>query len=375
MSRKGVRVQPVADAEIVRRWCRAGLDGLADTREEIDALNVYPVPDGDTGTNLYLTMEAACAAVDQECGQDADVGAVVEAMARGALLGARGNSGIILAQMLRGVAGVLARPGTTLADGRALALALENAAESAYGAVQEPVEGTILTVARAAAAGARAHGEREATDHDEQLTGLSGVALAAALAARRALAETPHQLDVLRRAGVVDAGGRGLVVLLDAFDTVLTGRRPLPAPRRVGEHHVPVPTAEHGQRPSWPPAAPDDDAAAGASAAEAEAPGGMRACVHDAAPSPADPGRRAPAYEVMYLLDAPDNEIPGLRDALAGLGDSLVVVGGDGEWNVHVHVDDAGAAIEAGVAVGRPYRISVTHLTSHGPPEPPGERL
>ncbi|NEE03631.1 DAK2 domain-containing protein [Phytoactinopolyspora halotolerans] len=342
-------MQPVADADIVRRWCRAGLDGLAAAREEIDALNVYPVPDGDTGTNLFLTMEAACAAVDAECGPDTGLREVAEAMARGALMGARGNSGIILAQMLRGVADVLSRPGTSLADGAALADALERASDSAYAAVQEPVEGTILSVARAAAAGARASqndarsDERENHDagareeartrrHEDRLgpsgplAGLSRVALAAARSARAALAETPNQLEVLRHAGVVDAGGRGLTVLLDAFDTVLTGRRPLPAPRRVGEHHVPGPAVS---RPT------DADRTTDA---------------------------RSPAYEVMYLLDAPDAEIPSLRSELAKLGDSLVVIGGDGEWNVHVHADDAGAAIEAGLAVGRPHRISVNHL-------------
>lgn len=339
-------MQPIPDPEIVRRWCRAGLDGLAEAREEIDALNVYPVPDGDTGTNLYLTMESAVAAAEA-CAPDAGLAEIVDAMARGALLGARGNSGIILAQMLRGVADVFGRPGTTLADGQALADALEHSAKAAYDAVYEPVEGTILTVARAAGTAAReyvaaAPGAGFAARHGssdlsaDRAAGLPGVALAAARAARRALARTPEQLDILRDAGVVDAGGRGLTVLLDAFDTVLTGRRPLPMPRRVGEHHVPVP-ATGG----------DDGPSAG---------GGTES------------GGPAPAFEVMYLLDAADAAVAGLRETLAELGDSLVVVGGAGEWNVHVHVDDAGAAIEAGIAAGRPHRISVTHLLSQGAP-------
>ncbi|RIQ16879.1 DAK2 domain-containing protein, partial [Jiangella rhizosphaerae] len=143
---------PVPDAEIVLRWCRAGLDALAAAREEIDALNVYPVPDGDTGTNLYLTVEAG---LEQAEAAPPELGGTAEAMARGALLGARGNSGIIVAQMLRGVADVLARPGTTLADGTALAEGLDRAADEARRAVAEPVEGTILSVARAAADAAR----------------------------------------------------------------------------------------------------------------------------------------------------------------------------------------------------------------------------
>lgn len=314
-------MQPVPDAQVVLSWCLAGLDGLAVAREEIDALNVFPVPDGDTGTNLYLTMEAAAAAAQAEAGGDLAV--VVQAMARGALVGARGNSGSILAQMLRGVAEVLARPGVSLANGSALAEGLVRAAESAHDAVAAPVEGTILSVARCAGTAAEAQARKAGAS-------LPAVALAAARAGREALSHTPEQLDVLRAAGVVDAGGRGLTVLLDAFDTVLTGRRPLPGPRRFGEHTVPSPV----------PAAPPDA------------------------------GSPAPAFEVMYLLDAADTEVASLRERLAALGDSLVVVGGDGAWNVHVHVDDAGAAIEAGVLAGRVHQISVSHLATAAPHTP-----
>jgi uncharacterized protein len=309
-------VPPVPDAEIVLRWCRAGLDALAAAREEIDALNVYPVPDGDTGTNLYLTFEAALEQAEQVT--EPTLAATAEAMARGALLGARGNSGIIVAQMLRGVADVLSRPGTSLADGRALADGLAQAADEAHRAVAEPVEGTILSVARAAAAAAQQRAKHPPTT-------LAAVALAAAAAAHDALDRTPDQLDVLRRAGVVDAGGRGLTVLLDAFDTVLTGRRPLPRPRTVGTHTVPAPV-----RPE--PAADADDQQDGT------------------------------AYEVMYLLNATQPHVDTLKRTLAGLGDSLVVSGAGEQWNVHVHTDDAGGAIEAGIAAGRPHRISVTFL-------------
>ncbi|TDD64184.1 DAK2 domain-containing protein [Jiangella aurantiaca] len=316
---------PVPDAEIVLRWCRAGLDALAAAREGIDALNVYPVPDGDTGTNLYLTMEAA---VQQAEAARPELSSVAEAIARGALLGARGNSGIIVAQMLRGVAAVLGRPGTTL-DGTALADGLERAADEAHRAVADPVEGTILSVARAAADAA----QHRATQPDPTLP---AVALAAAAAAHEALDRTPDQLDVLRRAGVVDAGGRGLTVLLDAFDTVLTGRRPLPRPRTIGTHTVPAPALAE-PRPH---------------------------------PEP------APAYEVMYLLDAPPDRVDTLRRALADLGDSLVVSGAGEQWNVHVHTDDAGAAIEAGIAAGRPHRISVTYLpVRHRAPDEAHQRV
>ncbi len=308
-------MRPVLDAQVALRWCQAALSALADAREEIDALNVYPVPDGDTGTNLYLTMESATQAAEA-AGEHADLARVMAAAARGALLGARGNSGVILAQMLRGVADAFAA-GPYVDDAAALVAALTRAADGGYAAVAKPVEGTILTVARAAAEGA-AEIERGGGSLPE-------VALAAARAARAALARTPEQLDVLRRAGVVDAGGRGLEVVLDAFDTVLTGRRPLPRVREITVREVPeVVFAEHAEQPG-------------------------------------------PAFEVMYLIEADRARIEYLKGALARLGDSLVVVGGDGDqgdglWNVHVHVDDVGAAIEAGIGAGRPYRIRVTHL-------------
>jgi DAK2 domain fusion protein YloV len=237
---------------------------------------------------------------------------VLQAVARGALLGARGNSGVILSQMLRGVAEVLgadwARPEPVV-----FAAALTRAADAGYAAVASPVEGTILTVARAAANAATARASALGATLPE-------VALAAARAAREALARTPDQLDVLRRAGVVDAGGRGLAVVLDAFDTVLTGRRPLAYPRTMGGQAVPTVVID------------------------------------------AETAGSSPSFEVMYLLDAPAHAIPALRASLEPLGDSLIVVGGDPLWNVHVHVDDAGAAIEAGLTAGHPHRIRVTYL-------------
>ena len=311
--------QPVLDAKVVLRWCRAALAGMAEAREEIDALNVYPVPDGDTGTNLYLTLESATEAAEQANseGSTAAPGLVLDALARGALLGARGNSGVILAQMFRAVADVLGTMGDTPAEPAVFAAALTKAADAGYAAVANPVEGTMLSVARAAAQAAT---ERAHVDS----ASLADVALSAARAAHEALDRTPEQLEILRRAGVVDAGGRGLTVVLDAFDMVLTGRRPLAYPRTMTGHAVPSVTVDGSAHTS-------------------------------------------PAYEVMYLLDAAQSAIPALRAALEPLGDSLIVVGGEPLWNVHVHVDDAGAAIEAGMAAGRPHRIRVTYLAEpHG---------
>jgi DAK2 domain fusion protein YloV len=302
------------DLAVVRRFVDVAVDALAAAREEIDALNVFPVPDGDTGTNMYLTMSAARTAIEQA--DDDDPAAALAAFARGALLGARGNSGVILSQLLGALVARIARAAPSDRNAEVMAEAMRDATDAAYAAVGEPVEGTILTVARAAsdAASARA-ADTGARARD--------VFEAAAEAAREALLRTPAQLAALRDAGVVDAGGRGLSVILDAAETVLTGRRSsLPRPV-LGVPAIPV-TAN-------PPVVHAGD---------------------------------GPSYEVMYLLDAGDESVPALREALTPLGDSLVVVGGSGLWNVHVHVDDVGAAIEAGIAAGRPHRIRVTQLVA-----------
>lgn len=333
------------DAVAVRAWCGLALDALGGAREEIDAINVYPVADGDTGTNLYLTVESASRAVEAVfTGLEParpSLAEAVRAMAHGALIGARGNSGTILSQLLRGMAQVLgADRDTDHADGPALALALRRAAESAYQAVARPVEGTVLTVAAAAADAAC-----DAGGDGDSGSDCGMVARAAYDSACRALDATPEQLAVLGRAGVVDAGGRGLVAVLGALVGALSGetlRSPYLKTGASGGHA----RAEHAQ----PVECQDVPAAA-----------------------------PAPAFEVIYLLEADDTAVARLRTRLDGLGDSLVVVGGDGLWNVHVHVDDAGAAVEAGVEAGRPHRIRITHFgagDAHtaGAAQPPRER-
>jgi uncharacterized protein len=312
-------VSTIVSADLVRGWAFLALSALGDARAEIDALNVFPVPDGDTGTNLYLTMESACAAV-QDCWPAGDdrtpsTGEAARAMSTGALMGARGNSGVILSQILRGTSEVLSglAEGEAI-DGAAVHRALARAADLGYEAVARPVEGTILTVARAAADAAQSvlhGGTHEAV----------AVANAAADAAREALARTPTMLESLRLAGVVDAGGRGLVEVLDALAEALSGVHRT-GPDGVGAHQqLPRPVEAEATRHY----------------------GG-------------------PAYEVMFLLQAEDAAVPVLKAELDALGDSLVVVGGDGLWNVHVHVDDAGAAVEAAMRAGHPYRLRITHL-------------
>jgi DAK2 domain fusion protein YloV len=207
-----------------------------------------------------------------------------------------------------GLAGPDDRSASVFADGMALAT------DAAYSAVGKPVEGTILSVARASSEAAA-----EAAKVPENRLG--DVVHAAAGAAREALARTPEQLPLLKEAGVVDAGGRGLCVVLDAAESAITGKHATTTTPSVGTSAIPVARV------------PTDDLT-----------------------------EDGPAYEVMYLLETDDDEIPPLRDALAPLGDSLVVVGGEGLWNVHIHVDDVGAAVEAGIRAGSPRRIQVTHF-------------
>ncbi|MEU8823005.1 DAK2 domain-containing protein [Streptomyces sp. NPDC048636] len=351
-------VPPTLDADAVRTWCGLALDALGRAREEIDAINVYPVADGDTGTNLYLTVESAAQAVDAAFNGHAassvasrpTLADVVRAMAHGALIGARGNSGTILAQLLRGMADVLAdgAPGEAAGPGGAhdeadgLRRALRRAVDLAYLAVAHPVEGTVLTVAVAAAEGA------------ERATGDIGtVARAAYEEARTALQATPGQLDALARAGVVDAGGYGLVTVLGGLAEALSGEAPAApaAPAAPGRPRTPTtrtPTTRTAD--TVPVAAPRSS--------------GSSDCAAGAAPS------GGPGYEVIYLLEADETAVARLRERLDALGDSLVVVGGDGLWNVHVHVDDAGAAVEAGIQAGRPYRIRITHFGAAGAGQP-----
>ncbi|TJZ81704.1 DAK2 domain-containing protein [Rhodococcus oryzae] len=300
------------DGEALLRWSRRCVDGLVARCEEINSLNVFPVPDSDTGTNLLFTMRAAAESAEV-VGPAASVGAVAAALARGAVAGARGNSGVILSQVLRGIAEVA---GDEPLDARLLRGALNEAAVLATEAISIPVEGTIVTVLRHAAAAA------DGCPHD---AALSVVAAEAADAAAEALARTPSQLSVLGAAGVVDAGGLGLLVILDALVGVVTGA----TPERQDIVVVPVTLASPGA--VAPPSACADE-----------------------------PGDQD--YEVMYLLSGSDSRrVDTLRSRLGELGDSVIIVGdGDGSWSVHVHCSDPGPAVEAGLAAGRTHDIRIS---------------
>src|SRR5436305_6466865 len=307
-----VAVLEALDAAHLREVVVGYRDALRVHQEKLNRLNVYPVPDGDTGTNMALTLESVVSELD---GAD-DMGTMCKAISHGSLMGARGNSGVILSQVLRGLTNTIKE--SDAVDGAGLAEALRQASEAAYSAVMRPVEGTILTVVRESATAAGA----AAANGD----GLDRVLEAATAAAAESLARTPELLSVLKEAGVVDAGAAGYVLLLDVLLHVVDGR-PVPEPEPV--------------------AAPKAVSVAAAEAGHVEPEG---ATVSDL------------RYEVMYFLEASDESIPAFKNVWAGIGDSIVVVGGDGVWNCHIHTDDIGAAVEAAIETGRPRNIRVTDL-------------
>jgi len=305
--------EDTVDGRALRRWVEFGVEALEQRRAEINSLNVFPVPDGDTGNNLLITLQAAAARIGGPVDGALTASDVAEGLARGAFAGARGNSGIILAQALRGLADAIA--GLTTVGARDLAAAFSNAATLVTGALSAPAKGTIVSVLEAAADGAtRVASETDATVCD--------VAVASADAAADALQRTTTQLDVLAEAGVVDAGGLGLLVLLDCLVEVTTGTRP---DRRM--------VLAGASRPVVEPEIVDERS---------------------------DSDQQE--YEVMYLVgNSDDARIDALRSSLDALGDSVAIVAGEsGCWSVHVHCCDPGAAVEAGLAAGSLSRIDIT---------------
>jgi len=297
------------EAKELRHFMNQFFAALVAHREALNMLNVYPVPDGDTGTNMSMTAESVVNAL-KEIPEEAEITEVTSSIAHGSLMGARGNSGVILSQVLRAFSSEVGSSGVL--DASSAAKGLSEAAKAAYGAVMTPVEGTILTVVRESAEAAK--------ETHEGGGDLLTVVEAALERGKDALARTPEMLPVLAEAGVVDAGGSGYLLLLDALLNVLDGR-PLPEAPEVSTSSA---MSFHSE------------------ASESLIEG--------------------PRYEVMYFLEADDEQIPSFKEAWSELGDSIVVVGGDRTWNCHVHTDDVGAAIEAGIEIGRPYKIRVSDL-------------
>jgi fatty acid kinase len=294
-----------ADLELVRGLVGSALASLETSRSRIDDLNVYPVPDGDTGTNLTLTVRAVADAVASA--EPAERPALAQAVARAALMGARGNSGVILSQIVRGAADVLASS-TNGVDPALTARALRGASDAAYRAVRRPVEGTMLSVIRELAeeaerrvAGAEPLGELlvELVRHGDE-----------------AVARTPEQLEVLREAGVVDAGGAGLVELLRGLAGAVTGE--------------------------VLPAAPAEEAPSGADAIHLE-PSRYRYCT-------------------VFVVEGDALDRDELEAQLEPLGDSLVVVGDETALKVHVHTDDPGVALSLGAAAGTIDGVEIANM-------------
>ena len=357
------RADDSLSADDLARVVRVYSDALNQHRPALNRLNVYPVPDGDTGTNMALTVEAVSKEIDEAQAKagdrELDMEEVTACLSHGSLMGARGNSGVILSQVLRGMANAFRDAGTRLGGtgglGPAdLAEAFSRASDSAYVAVSNPVEGTILTVSRAAARGADEvlrgdadDGSDDDEDEDES-PGLADVLEAARSSAARALAGTTEQLPALRAAGVVDAGGAGLLLLFDSFLQVVDGRE-IDAP--------PPPAGREGQ----PLAGEERHAPAGQE--------GRAARDGLGGPGPGDAGDAGDAgdvgelrYEVMFFLEASNEAIPAFRAVWEGVGGSIVIVGGDGLYNCHIHTDDVGAAIEAAIEIGQVRQIRVSDL-------------
>jgi DAK2 domain fusion protein YloV len=289
---------------------RAAVANLEAHVDEINGLNVYPVPDGDTGSNMFATVRAALEEAEAVAGQPAD--RVAAAISFGALMGARGNSGVITSQIFRGMAEALG--GKKRFNGLDLAHALSEGARTAYGAVAKPVEGTILTVIRESAAGAV-----EAAEHDDDIESVLAATLAAA---EKAVARTPSLLAILREAGVVDAGGQGLYRLFQGALLHLTGRTPAGAARA---------RRSAGPKPSTLVAHADEGF----------------------------------GYETMFLLRARGHEtldVDAIRDHLESIGESVLVAGDARAVKVHVHNERPDQVIGYGLAMGDLSRITVENL-------------
>jgi hypothetical protein len=293
----------MSDLEEVQRLARAALTALERNRQRIDDLNVYPVPDGDTGTNMTLTARAVVEELDRSTATDRP--ALVKEVTRAALMGARGNSGVILSQILRGAADSLGKEPTI--DGRAVARAFQAARDAAYRAVREPVEGTMLSVIR------------ELAEETESLRTDPDVASVLALLVRRgeeAVARTPEQLDVLREAGVVDAGGAGLLEIVRGLAAAVAGEELPEAPAAREELSV---DAIHQELSRY-------------------------------------------RYCTTFVIEGDELDPDAIEAELERLGDSLLVVGDAEALKVHVHTDEPGTALAVGTRVGVIDRVEIANM-------------
>lgn len=300
------------DAKILSRMFLAGAKNLEAKKEWINELNVFPVPDGDTGTNMTLTIMSAAAEVSALV--DADMETLAKAISSGSLRGARGNSGVILSQLLRGFTRSVSK--VEILDAPAIAAAMEKAVETAYKAVMKPKEGTILTVAREAAA--------RATELAEDAEDLESYFAAVFAHAEDTLARTPEMLPVLKEAGVVDSGGQGLLeVLRGAIDGYL------------------------GKEVDYSAFGKSTGASVTKISPQAEADIKFGYCT-----------------EFIILLDKemPEEEEHSFKQFLTSIGDSIVLVADDEIVKVHVHTNHPGQAIERALTYGALSRMKIDNM-------------
>lgn len=291
----------------LRKLTQAGLATLEEYHRKVNDLNVFPVPDGDTGTNMLLTMRSAYERIQDS--QELHVGKVAQEISHGALMGARGNSGVILSQIWRGLASSLKDKGTF--DATDLADALREASDTAYKGVMRPVEGTILTVIR--------EGAEEAQETVGKSRDLRFLLARVVERSQQALARTPEMLPVLKQAGVVDAGGQGLVYILDGMLRYVHG-----------EISVQV-----GDLPVY------------------EVPAQVKAAPTVGLENP---------YDVQYILMGKDLDLMDVRKKIDAMGDSTVIVGDEKTIKVHVHVKDPGIPISYGISLGKITDVVVENM-------------
>ena len=307
--------QTKVDGLLFREMLMAGAALLEQNREAVDALNVFPVPDGDTGTNMSLTVMAAVKEINQS--ELIRVDEAAEAVAKGSLKGARGNSGVILSQLFRGFARGVA--GEAEITPMAFAQALKSGSETAYKAIMKPKEGTILTVSRIIADAAISQAQKAPDDMEALFKTIlaSGESI---------LKRTPEMLPVLKQAGVVDAGGRGLLLIYSGMNAVLMGEEVPTSPVIMCEDGV---------------ASFDDD--------------------HDAI------AEIRFAYCTEFLIQnlgeaVTDDEIATFRRKLNRIGDCVLVVGDLTLVKVHVHTNDPGKAVQAALALGELTNVSISNM-------------
>ena len=306
------------DGYLLRELTRAGLAAISANRELVNALNVFPVPDGDTGTNMMLTMRSISEEMDAKSTED--VSATAEKMSRAALLGARGNSGLIMAQLFRGLEYAL--KDAEQIDAKRFAQGLKLAAEMAYGAVPEPKEGTMLTVLREMSEACA----EKSSDTDITLLYLVSIAAAQAM---DTVERTPEMLDVLKEAGVVDSGGLGLAIMLLGMEQVLKGE---------GDGSVII----------EPPAVSADFASQGGVA--------INANFIEAAEE------EMWGYCTVFAIQGEELKVDQIRAQMESIGRSPVVAGDDRLVKVHVHMEDPGKALSAGISVGTISNIDIKSM-------------